>query len=322
MSRIEVNTYHGFAWRLLRSHLYLLNGKRGVRLLTPPDAAAHFSGMSDAERDAERSRLYAQEGRIDFDQFARLAGDLLQSSEALRRLISGAYPVLVLDEFQDTDALEWRLISLLGERSRLLALADPNQRIYEFRGADPARIEQYVAAFQPTIIDFGSANFRSDGTDITTYGNDLLSGAHRTKRYRCVTVIQYKLVKAAGPHYVLKSHVLGARDRLCRNNDNSKWSVAILVPTKRMMIDVSDYLSNEQVFSSGRNYPSIDHDVAVDAEGPTLAAAVIAALLDQSLAGKEGEVATVPEPSTRLLLLSSFGILACLFRVHVYSPTR
>ena len=66
------------------------------------------------------------------------------------------YPVIILDEFQDTSADEWQLIQLLGTQSKLIALADPEQRIYDFRGADPKRITQFIESFKPKIFDFGS----------------------------------------------------------------------------------------------------------------------------------------------------------------------
>src|SRR5690606_30626009 len=37
---LEVSTYHGFAWTILRSHAYLLNGRSDLKLLPPPEAAA------------------------------------------------------------------------------------------------------------------------------------------------------------------------------------------------------------------------------------------------------------------------------------------
>ena len=280
LSHIEVNTYHGFWWRLLKSHLYLLNGRRSVRLLTPPDAASLFAGMSDKDVDQAKRRLYAEEGRIDFDQFAPLAGDLLEASRSLRQVLADSYPIIVLDEFQDTDSHEWRVIRLLGETSRLIALADPEQRIYEFRGADPARIKEYIEEFRPTIVDFGTANYRSNGTDIAKFGNDLLTGAHKNARYSSVAVVGYQFRKGQGAHSVLKSHVLAARNRMLQSSPNGNWSVAVLVPTKRLMIDVSDYLGNRQEFAGKKVLPPIEHDVAVDAEGPTLAAVLIAGLLD------------------------------------------
>lgn len=84
------------------------------------------------------------------------------------------YPVIILDEFQDTSADEWQLIQLLGTQSKLIALADPEQRIYDFRGADPKRITQFIESFKPKIFDFGQQNNRSNGKDIAEFGNDLL----------------------------------------------------------------------------------------------------------------------------------------------------
>jgi len=290
MKNVEINTYHGFIWRLLKSHGYLLNGKRSIRLLTPPDCAVLMSGVPKGEQSKEKERLFQEEGRVDFGQFAPLAGQLLDSSSKLRRIVSNAYPIIVLDEFQDTDEHEWNLIRVLGEHSRLIALADPEQRIYEFRGADPARIQEYIAAFKPVIIDYGDANYRSNGTDIAVYGNDLLTGAHRKKQYSNVAVVAYGFRKGDGWHSVVKSHVLGARERLRRDNDSTDWSLAVLVPTKRLMMEVSDCLSQVQVFKTGRSLPEVQHEVAVDADGPTLAATVISALLDRRNTVEEAKV--------------------------------
>ncbi|HEV8332688.1 MAG TPA: UvrD-helicase domain-containing protein [Steroidobacteraceae bacterium] len=102
--------------------------------------------------------------RLHFDLFAAAASDLLAGSEALRRIICDAYPVIVLDEFQDTNAAEWRFISTLGKSSRLIAFADAQQRSYEFRGADPRRISEFVSAFDPDTFDFAGENHCSDGT--------------------------------------------------------------------------------------------------------------------------------------------------------------
>jgi DNA helicase-2/ATP-dependent DNA helicase PcrA len=49
---------------------------------------------------------------------------------------------VICDEFQDTDEEQWRLLELLGERARLVLLADPNQMIYGWRrGVDEARLQ-------------------------------------------------------------------------------------------------------------------------------------------------------------------------------------
>jgi DNA helicase-2/ATP-dependent DNA helicase PcrA len=136
-------------------------------------------------------RLLAEDGLLGFDLLASLTSDLLEQSPRLCRILADCYPVIILDEFQDTNLDEWRMIVALGRHSRLIALADAEQRIYEFRGADPARIGQFIERFEPKIFDFGKENNRSDGTDIVAFGNDVLTGVNIGKDYSHVKVSRY-----------------------------------------------------------------------------------------------------------------------------------
>ena len=76
----------------------------------------------------------------------------------------------------------------------------------------------------------------------------------------------------------LKVAVLGAIKRV--RNDLGEWSVAVLVPTKRMMLAVSEYLAGRQPVDEKLTLPSIPHEVGVDAEGPALAGVVIGRLME------------------------------------------
>ena len=68
-----------------------------------------------ATEEAERVRLASEEGRVCFDLFAPKVGDLLHGSARIRRLIFSMYPVIILDEFQDTNDAQWRVVEALGE---------------------------------------------------------------------------------------------------------------------------------------------------------------------------------------------------------------
>lgn len=281
LAHLETNTYHSFAWTILRSHGYLLNGHRGVQLLPPPEAAAHFSDIAKEEHQTEKERLFVQEGRLHFDLFARLAATLLVEARKLRHIYCDAYPLIILDEFQDTDADQWSLIKELGRESRLIALGDPDQRIYEFRGADPERLKDFVKEFEAATFDFTGENHRSGGTDITTFAKDLLVGANKGKAYNEVKVFAYGFYKGRSPYFFVKAELLRALKRL---SDVPDRSLAILVPSRNMMLDVSEYLSKE-----ADEMPALEHEVAMDAEPPALAAAVIAAAL---AGGSPAEVAS------------------------------
>lgn len=229
---------------------------------------------SNEERLVEKRRLFAEEGLLHFDLFAEKATELLTKSKALSRIIGRAYPIIILDEFQDTNFDEWNFIKALGGQSRMLALADAEQRIYEFRGADPKRIGEFVTQFTPDTFDFGTENHRSNGTDIAVFGNELLSGANKGKKYKDVNILGYGFYAGKSQLFPLKGVVLQAMKRLI-SADVKDWSLAILVPTKQLMFQVSDYLDNNI-----DGLPALQHEVALDSEAPALAAVLIAGLLE------------------------------------------
>ena len=275
---LEISTYHGFAWQILRSHGYLLTEATPIALLPPPQAAAALSAIqSKADKFTEKKRLFFEEGRLDFDLFATLAAELLQRSRSLCLIYSKIYPIIILDEFQDTDANEWRLIQTLSVCSRMIALADPEQRIYEFRGASPTRISDFINKLQPERFNFSNANYRSSGTDICRFGNDLLNGANRGKAYSEVSVEKYPFRKGNSKHLYLKITVLERRrEILKRGIDN--WSIGILVPTSQLMLEASSYLTSSQKIAN-QEFGPIANEAALDTAGPALAATAISGVL-------------------------------------------
>jgi DNA helicase-2/ATP-dependent DNA helicase PcrA len=302
--RIEVDTYHSFFWKLLKAHGYLLGLPRKISVLTPSAEAVALSEIrsgfgakpSEAEaaekaqtEESERKRLAREEGRICFDLFAELAGILLNGSRNLRGLISNAYPTVILDEFQDTNSGQWDVIQCLGDASTLLALADPEQRIFDWIGADPARLDQFREKFEPTEVDLGSDNHRSAGTDIATFGNHLLTGKFGQEAYNGIEVVTFE----ANPNQAfstLRLQAIHARKRLL-DAGIPDWSLAVLVPTKKLTRLVSDKFRNDA--------PLIDHTAILDTEPIVLAAEVIALLM---------------QPSTTRTMAETVGLLCDFFK--------
>lgn len=272
LKQLEINTYHGFAWSVLRSHGYLLNAGKPLQLLAPPEGAALLSTIEASAREAEKRRLFLEEGRLHFDLFASLVAELFGRSRSLAGIYADTFPIVVVDEFQDTDANEWAMVQALSVRSRIIALGDPDQRIYEFRGADPRRLGDFIKALAPLPCTFEGENHRSNGTDISDYGTDLLTGKNLGSTYNQVKVVPYGFYQNRSVHYAAKAEVIRA---IKRARATAEWSVAVLVPSKTLMLQVSDYLSSDI-----DGLPSIRHDVAMDAEPPALAATVIATLLE------------------------------------------
>ena len=285
---IDVETYHSFFWRILKAHGYLIGLPRRLEILTPPSEAIALSSvrsafparrLTDGQRaakkateEAERVRLASEEGRVCFDLFAPKVGDLLHGSARIRRLIFSMYPVIILDEFQDTNDAQWRVVEALGEFCCLIALADPEQRIFDWIGADPARLDHFREALGPAEVDLSTDNHRSAGTEIAIFGNDLLTGEFRQQSYKGIDFDVFE--PFTGPAMTkLVTTVYGARKRLV-DAGVSAWSLAILVPTKKMMRMVSDTLRQPPA-----SMVEVPHTAAIEMEAAILGAEIIALLM-------------------------------------------
>lgn len=97
---------------------------------------------------ARVDRIRERQAKPGFDDMLRQLDAALQSSHGtqLANTIADQYPVALIDEFQDTDPLQWRIFHrIYADRpeSNLLLIGDPKQAIYGFRGAD---IHTYLQA--------------------------------------------------------------------------------------------------------------------------------------------------------------------------------
>jgi DNA helicase-2/ATP-dependent DNA helicase PcrA len=293
--RIDVETYHSFFWRVIKAHGYLIGLPRRLAILTPAAEAISLSAIrSDypgdakltaarkaektAREEAERLRLARDEGRVCFDLFACSIADILQGCERIRRLIATMYPVIILDEFQDTNGEQWRVVQALGEFCTLIALADPEQRIYDFIGADPERLNHFRTTFAPVEVDLSTDNYRSAGTEILMFGNDLLTGKFRQQAYNGIAIGVYEPY-ADQAMTSLVTTTYAARSRLVKSG-RKEWSLAVLVPTKRMTRLVSDRFR-----APPAGMTEIPHVAAIELEGAILGAEIIALLMQPETDG-------------------------------------
>lgn len=271
--KIEVETYHSFFWRIIKAYGHLIGLPTNLYVLAPPEEAVRLSTLRAEDQDVKNEihRLAYQEGKISFSLFAEIVDKLVCISERILTLIENKYPYIILDEFQDTNKEQWNLIKALGRKITLISLADPEQRIYGWLGADPERINNFIEAFSPTQFSLKSSNHRSSGTDILNFGNDVLSGKFTKKNYIGIDFLTYPANEAQA-FSTLITIVYQARKRLYKNQ--KEWSLAILAPTKLLARVISDKLS---VPPAGMK--PLQHTAIVDLEAIVLSAEIIAFLL-------------------------------------------
>lgn len=116
--------------------------------------------------DAEFSRLKAEEGGLDFDDMELKTLKLLRepdgSQSAVAKEIAAGVRIIIVDEFQDSNEVQYEIYRLISrDKTNLYLVGDIKQSIYRFRGADPlvfSRLTQEGSGFKVLPLN---KNFRS-----------------------------------------------------------------------------------------------------------------------------------------------------------------
>ncbi len=130
-------------------HSQISNAKN--LLITPDDYKARVSSFYDQTvadvYELYQGRLFASNA-VDFDDLLMLTVQVLERFPEARKRWQKAFRYVLVDEYQDTNHAQYRLLQLLaGEHQNVFAVGDPDQSIYAFRGADIRNIMEFERDF-------------------------------------------------------------------------------------------------------------------------------------------------------------------------------
>ncbi len=113
----------------------------------------------DAGYRARKRELAA----LDFSDLEELVLKLLSQRPELRLRLQQKFDYILMDELQDTNRLQWRILDLVRRPGRFFAVGDINQSIYGFRHADPEVFREYRRQIESNNfkIDVLTENYRS-----------------------------------------------------------------------------------------------------------------------------------------------------------------
>lgn len=154
------------------------NKERPIDAIVEQEAYHLNSYVEDFEQIAKAYDLFKQDhGLMDYDDLLFKLDQLLESNEPLRNQLQARYRYVMVDEYQDTNLVQARIVRhLVGTDGNVMAVGDDAQSIYAFRGANVANILDFPKLFENTTIVRLEQNYRSV-QPILTMTNHILENA-------------------------------------------------------------------------------------------------------------------------------------------------
>jgi ATP-dependent DNA helicase UvrD/PcrA len=156
------------AGRDLKPSFFLSRISGAKNALVDPDAY-EATAVAPAERQAARVyRAYQEglrrEGALDFDDLIAHSVALLENDPEARSRYAGRFRHVLVDEFQDTNHAQFRLVvALSSAHGNVLAVGDEDQSIYGWRGADLTNVMDFERHFPGASVLRLERNYRSSG---------------------------------------------------------------------------------------------------------------------------------------------------------------
>jgi len=128
-----------------------------------------LSKRTETYRDEVMSRIYEayeaalhRANAVDFDDLLSKTYTLLEGDPEILEKYQQRYEYLLVDEFQDTNPLQFQVARLLALKSRnICVVGDPDQSIYSWRHADPSNLTDFQSTFNETKIVTLDQSYRS-----------------------------------------------------------------------------------------------------------------------------------------------------------------
>jgi len=158
-----------------REVMYFINSNKDAGRRAPAVEVQDEFYRRMTELYAEYERQCAREGVVDFAELLLRSFELLSRNEILRAHYQQRFAHVLVDEFQDTNLLQYRWLKLLaGGHNAIFAVGDDDQSIYAFRGASARNMFDFEREFAQGRVIKLEQNYRSQG-NILDAANALIS---------------------------------------------------------------------------------------------------------------------------------------------------
>jgi DNA helicase-2/ATP-dependent DNA helicase PcrA len=235
------------------------------------DNAFVFSGLLENRRIESLADVFEQyqealasNGWYDFDDMILRAIEALEKNPDLRYSLQEQYLYVMLDEFQDTNAAQLKLVQLLSDnpvnegRPNILAVGDDDQAIYAFQGAQYSNMLDFYNMYQGVKVINLTENYRSNKDILSTARNISAQIAARLEKH---FEGMSKDLSAANPKYATGAHLtrsefqsdvaqydwIAKQIKKLVDGGVSPSEIAVLAPKHRQLEPLVPYLAELEV---------------------------------------------------------------------------
>ncbi|UOB81736.1 ATP-dependent helicase (plasmid) [Bacillus sp. ZJS3] len=168
-----------FNW--LSSTKYSFNSDLTLKLRGEDRKAQHLRNIiRTLEMDLlSYKKLYWQDGKIDHDDVLYFSYELIKRCPFILKVLSAKFPYFFIDEFQDTNPIQAKIVSLLAKEETIIGvIGDPAQSIYSFQGAS---IEDYLKFKIDNLSEYTITENRRSSNQIIDLLNEIRTDIVQTK---------------------------------------------------------------------------------------------------------------------------------------------
>lgn len=288
-SEVTLLTFHSFCHKVLRKYAYLLGLKNSFEILDEDDSKKYikdaldalnldskvyqpkmlkyyFSKIKNNEKidyildgdlldkvkliyDKYQSLLKA-DNALDFDDLIYFTVLLFRTQPDILEFYQNLYRYIMVDEFQDTNAIQYELVYLLSSKyQNICIVGDQDQSIYSFRGAKVENINRFKDDFKDAKLVKLELNYRSSENILNVANNLISNNITRIKKELKPTVkeehdIVYKRLNSS---YEEAIYILDKIEYLIRKENKTFSDFCVLYRNNALSRNIEDVFIRNQI---------------------------------------------------------------------------
>ena len=207
-------------------------------------------------------RQLVNDNQLDFGSMLFFTRELLASKPRVARQVRTVYQYVCVDEFQDTNLAQYKILRLLCPEatSNLFVVADDDQIIFQWNGADPKRLDELKNDYSPEIVQLPE-NYRCP-VEVVEIANRLI--AHNPRRIGLKKEgIAHKTVTGAiqlKSFYDFNEEIQGLISEIEQVPQKQRETCLVIARSNKLLMQVRDKMvelgMNAEIVSKSQEFAS------------------------------------------------------------------